>query len=78
MYGQEVVTSWERGVASLGTASTTLGAPRSVEEQVLRATMDQALQQMHSALGWLTGPAHRPAWSLAHTNAMEEVGSLCH
>ncbi|WFC95428.1 hypothetical protein MBRA1_002076 [Malassezia brasiliensis] len=78
MYGQEVVTSWERGVASLGTTSTTLGASRSVEEQLLRATMDQALQQMHAALGWLTGPAHRPAWSLAHTHPMEEVGSLCH
>lgn len=74
MYGQEVVMGWERGLASLGLSSPTLGAPRSAEEQALRATLDHAATQMHTALGWLTGPPNRPVWSFAPVHAMEEAG----
>lgn len=74
MYGQEVVVGWERGLASLGTHSAVLGAARTPEEAALRSVMNHAAQRMHSALGWLAGPAHRPAWSFGvHAHAMDAV-----
>lgn len=73
IYGQEVVLSWHRALQACGPqlAATTRGGT----EPALRAAMEQVAHQMHESIGWLIGPAHRPAWGLLGGHggtAMEE------
>lgn len=66
MYGQEVVLSWQRALAALGTGrSTPDDMAANPRDAAVRTVMDQIGARMTHALGWLTGPAAcRPASSL--------------
>lgn len=69
MYGQDIVQTWARGLAQLGSSDHACGAT----EMAMRVAMDQAASHMHASIGWLAGPASRPAWSTAvHAHAMDE------
>ncbi|WFD43732.1 hypothetical protein MPSI1_002396 [Malassezia psittaci] len=75
IYGQDVVISWQRGLASVGIHSSTLGSSRSEEEYALRCVMDGAALHMYSTIGWLTGTSHRSPWVPNVSHSMDEVVS---
>lgn len=69
MYGQDVVQTWARGLAQLRSPSSSHGTT----EAAMHVAMEQAASQMHSSIGWLAGPSHRPTWhSSSHAHAMDE------
>ncbi|WFC99889.1 hypothetical protein MYAM1_002635 [Malassezia yamatoensis] len=75
IYGQDAVISWQRGLASAGIASSTLGSSRSEEEYALRCVMDGAALHMYSTIGWLTGSSHRSPWVPNVSHSMDEVAT---
>jgi len=73
IYGQDLVHTWARGLAQLGSTSNSSGAT----ETAMRVAMDQAASQMHSSIGWLAGPSHRAAWPTGgNVHAMDEGDAL--
>ena len=73
IYGQDLVHTWARGLAQLGSTAGASGAT----ETAMRVAMDQAASQMHSSIGWLAGPSHRSAWPAAGgAHAMDEGDAL--